>query len=319
MSIAAEFATEIHEKFNGGTTLDFKPFTYPARLDKLTEIKAVIFDVYGTLVNYYDPRFAHENGKDIALLDGFKKVCDYFHLNDVLFKMNEANSPEETLRDFYHGLIALNHDKSKDKGVSFPEVKIEEVWKIIIMMLGRHGYTTDDLELGTIEDVAKCMAFYYNFHALGRGFFPGVVDAIKKLKENNIKVGVVSNGQFYTPIDLTLFVRDQSEDKVDDYLDLFDPEFTFFSFEYNCARPGRRLFEKLFDSLQENQILPSQTVYVGNDLSIDVKEAQEVGMKAAYFTGNRDSTFMHDLEGEVYPDISFSNYEELLNRISFFR
>ncbi len=319
MSIAAEFAAEIHKKFNGGVHYEAQPCQYPSRLDKLTEIKAVIVDVYGTLVNYYNPQFAHENAKDIALLEGFKKVCDYFHLNEILEKMNSADKPEATLRDFYHGLIALNHDKSRDKGVSFPEVKIEEIWKIIIMMLNRHGYTTDDLKLGEIDDVAKCMAFYYNFHALGRGFFDGVVDAIQKMSESNIKVGVVSNGQFYTPIDLTLFARDQSSDEIDDYLDIFDPELTFFSFEYNCARPGRRLFEKLFDSLQENQILPEQTVYIGNDLSLDVQEPQAIGLKTALFTGNRNSTFLHDLSDEVIPDISFTSWHELSEKISFYK
>lgn len=319
MSIAAEFATEIHKKLNGGVSFEAQPFEYPSRLDRLTEIKAVIIDVYGTLVNYYDPRFAHENGKDIALLEGFKKVCNYFNLDEILSKMNDADSPEATLRDFYHGLIAMNHEKSREKGISFPEVKIEEVWKIIIMMLNRHGYTIEDLKLGEIDDVAKCMAFYYNFHALGRGFFEGVVEAINKLKESNIMVGVVSNGQFYTPIDLTLFSRDQSNDQIDDYLDLFDPELTFFSYEYNCARPGRRLFEKLFDSLQEKHILPVNTVYIGNDLSIDIQEPQSIGLKTALFTGNRNSTFTHDLSGEVIPDISFSHWSEIPNKISFFK
>lgn len=319
MSIAAEFATEIHKKLNGGVSFDAIPCQYPSRLEKLTEIKAVIVDVYGTLVNYYDPRFAHENGKDIALLEGFRKTSEYFHMSEILVKMNAEDKPEGTLRDFYHGLISLNHEKSREKGVSFPEVKIEEIWKIIIMMLSRHGYNIEELELGTIDDVAKCMAFYYNFHALGRGFFEGVVDAIKKLNESNIKVGIVSNGQFYTPIDLTLFCRDQSNDEIDDYLDIFEPQLTFFSYEYNSARPGRRLFEKLFDSLQEQNILPEQTVYVGNDLSLDVQEPQDIGLKTALFTGNRDSTFLHDLADDVIPDISFSNWDELARIISFYK
>jgi putative hydrolase of the HAD superfamily len=132
-----------------------------------------------------------------------------------------------------------------------------------------------------------------------------------------MRLGIVSNAQFYTPIDLSLFVRDQGGDRYDDYTELFDDDLTFFSYEYGIAKPGLFLFRKLYDALYEYHILPKQTVFVGNDLAADIEPAAEVGMKTALFCGDRRSAFLHGLQGRVVPDIAFSDYAELPSVLSF--
>jgi FMN phosphatase YigB (HAD superfamily) len=70
--------------------------------------------------------------------------------------------------------------------------------------------------------------------------------------------------------------------------------------------------------LYELHILPRQTVFVGNDLSLDIKPAQEAGMKTAFFTGDDTSAYMHDLGGTIVPDLVFETWEELPGKLSFF-
>jgi putative hydrolase of the HAD superfamily len=133
-----------------------------------------------------------------------------------------------------------------------------------------------------------------------------------------MRLGILSNAQFYTPIDLTLYLRDQTGNEIDDMGELFDPELIFYSFEYAMAKPSRLLFRKLFDALYELQVLPSQTVFVGNDLAADIRPAGEAGMKTALFTGDDQSTFTHDLEDSVVPDISFTTWDDFAERVSFY-
>jgi FMN phosphatase YigB (HAD superfamily) len=70
--------------------------------------------------------------------------------------------------------------------------------------------------------------------------------------------------------------------------------------------------------LYEYQALPSQTVLVGNDLAADIKPAQDAGMKTAFYTGDDQCAFLHGLGGAVIPDISFSKWDELPGRVSFY-
>ncbi len=318
MSFVAEFARTIHEKNFSSLRKVVTSLTYASRTDCLYGIKAVIFDVYGTLVNYWREGFSDEKQRQTLLLEAFRKTADFFGFAEFLDNMNPDDFPEKTLNDLYHGLITLNHEKSLKKGTTFPEVRIEEVWQVIIMMLERHGYDMAKPGLGGKKDLAKCVAYYYNSQALGGALYNGVVPALMALQQKNIKLGILSNAQFYTPIDLTLFIRDQSLHTLDDYTQLFCDDLIFFSYEYGVAKPNQILFRALFDALYELHILPSQTVFVGNDLSLDIKPAAEIGMATAFFTGDTHSAFMHDLGGKIVPDIVFDDWATLPRKISFF-
>jgi putative hydrolase of the HAD superfamily len=316
MSLAADFATSLFEKNATTAPLVLEGIDYPAKVEKLSDIRAVIFDVYGTLISYWKPEFANENAKQKRLLSVFKQTAEYFKAQPFLEKMNPDEPAEKTLYDLYHGLIALDHEKSRKKGIDFPEIKIEKIWEIIIMMLKRHGYDSSILGIGTDLDCAFAMAYFYNFHALNGALYPGVVDSLSTLLESQIKLGIVSNGQFYTPLDLTLLLRAHSKDQIDDYLDIFDRNLVYFSYEYGVAKPSKLLFEKLYDALYEYHILPEQTVFVGNDLQQDILPAQEIGMKTAFFTGDCRSAFTSG-STSIIPDIVFKDYLGLPGKITF--
>lgn len=85
------------------------------------------------------------------------------------------------------------------------------------------------------------------------------------------------------------------------------------------VKPNQILLRKFYDVLYEYQILPQQTLFVGNDLSLDIKSATEAGMPTAFFTGDDKSAFVHDLSGKVIPDIVFDSWYELPHKISFYR
>jgi putative hydrolase of the HAD superfamily len=318
MSVVAEFARILHDKYRTDARVECIPVEYDERSVRLTGIRAVIFDVYGTLLHYWKQPFGDEEKKKRHLMGAFEKVIQFFGMEKALVEMNPEEPPQKTVYDLYHGLIMLNHEKLVGKGITFPEVRIEEVWRVIVMMLKCHGFDPAAVDIGNENDCAKCMAYYYNFSALGRRLYPGVIDALRGLKEGNIRLGILSNAQFYTPIDLTLLLRDTSGNAIDDFRELFDPDLTFFSYEYNMAKPNGLLFQKLLVALHEMKIEPSETVFVGNDLVVDIKAASHAGMKTAFFVGDRQSAFFHTSAGAVVPDISFSSFDDLVRRISFY-
>ncbi len=319
MSTVAEFAARLHRAHPSTLQRTHIPAIYQGRVEKLYDIRAIIFDVYGTLVDYWQPHFADPTIKEAALLKACDATINHFGLEPFFETMNSDDTPAKTLFDLYHGLIAFSHDKARVKGIEYPEVIIEEIWMLIILMLRRHGFDPASLHYGTERDLAKCLAYYYNSKALGRGFFPSVVPALDALKAQNFRLGIVSNAQFYTPIDLSLFVRDQAPEAYEDYLELIEPDLAIFSYVEGTAKPGQKLFRKLYDALYEYDILPEQTVFVGNDLLLDIAAAREAGMKTALFCGDQESLFAHDLAHVEIPDIVFSDFADLPSKISFYQ
>ena len=318
MSIVAEFARNLHETSPKVRSRELHPLTWPCAREKATDIRAIIFDVYGTLFNYWKPEYAVETSKNEALLQTFRKTINFFGLAPYLQEMDPAAKPEKTLWDLYHGLIAIKHKMLLEKDVEFPEVKIEEVWNAVLLMVKRRGYVYNQTPSGDDDANARCIAYYYNFNVFGRELYPGVAQALETLKTDNMLLGMVSNAQFYTPIDLTLLLRDQSDGRIEDMGELFEPDLVFFSYEYAMAKPSPLLFRKLFDALYELQILPEQTLFVGNDLASDIAPAQEAGMKTALFTGDDQCSFTAQAQDRI-PDITFDRWSDLPGRISFFQ
>jgi len=326
VSDLAEYASLLHEKERRVFDRVLKPQVCNTCFETLKGMRAVIFDVYGTLVNYWRPGFNSIQEREKTLMEAFTELAGRFGMEETLAKMNPADAPGKTLSDFYHGLIALNHEKALGKGVEYPEIRIEQIWSVILMMLERNGYakerrrvSVDNREFAFADTAgfARCLAYTYNFLSMGRVLYPNVTRALRKLKEDNIVLGILSNAQFYTPIDLTLLFRDESGGKVEDFNELFDPDLTFFSYEYGVSKPDNLMFRKLFDALYEYHITPAQTVFVGNDLLIDIAPAKALGMKTAFFCGDDAMAFQHDLGSQAAPDIVFHNWDEFAEKIYF--
>ena len=320
MSDLAEYARRLHEGERRGYPRGLCPDRRECAFGGLKGVRAAIFDVYGTLVNYWRPGFEERAAREALLLEAFGEVAARFGMGEVLGRMNPGEPAAKTLNDFYNYLLAMNYRKSADGGVALPEVRVEEVWSVIVMMLKRNGYDVlARLPAGAAEaDFARYLAFTYNFLGMGRELYPGVAEALGRLKAQNIALGILSDAQFYTPIDLTLLLRDQSGGAVDDYNELFDADLIFMSYEYGVVKPGEILFRRLFDALYEYRITPDQVVFVGNDLSADIKPAAALGMRTALFCGDGVMVFGGGEGSEdVVPDIVFERWEELPELISF--
>jgi len=320
LSDLAEYARRLHEKERRVYERVLVPMSCNHAADSLNGVRAVIFDVYGTLVNYWRPGFESRDRRESLLTEAFSEIAERFAMKEVLSKMNTAGLPSDTLRDFYHGLIALNHEKASIGGAEFPEVRVEEVWSVIVMMLKRNGYdAVANAPEGGAADFARYIAYTYNFVGMGRALYSGAADALKKLKADNIVLGILADGQFYTPIDMTLLFREQSGGKIDDYNELFDPDLTFFSYQYGFTKPSEVLYRRLFDALYEYHILPSQTLFIGNDLSTDIRPATAFGMKTALFCGDDVMVFgeSEGVDADIVPDIVFESWDELPELVSF--
>jgi len=320
LSDLAEYARRLHESERRVYPRRLNPLRRESAHDTLKGVRAVIADVYGTMVNYWRPGFEGRDTREALLVEAFSGVVDRFGMGETLAAMNPADPPAKTLCGFYNGLLAMNRQKSAGGGNALPEVRVEEVWSVIALMLKRNGCDAGARApwRGDPAGFARCLAYTYNFLSMGRELYPGVSNALKRLKDNNIALGILSDAQFYTPIDLTLMLRDQSGGGVADYCELFDTDLVFLSCEYGFVKPSETLYRRLFDALYEYHITPDQTVIAGNDLATDIAPAAALGMRTALFCGDDAMVFGSGGDGGgVVPDIVFYEWEELPERLLF--
>jgi len=274
MSIVAEYAALLHQKVPR-TVSKNAVFS----LGNIENIEAIIFDVYGTLINYSPVKFENDAQKKEYQTEVFYKTAVEFGFLETLKKIDPQTAPETTLANFYSGLLIMLLEQAEKDGKKFFEPKVDDVWNLILSILTRNGYEIDKHQIGNRNEFARCIAYFFHFFSFGRSsLFENCGKTLMELKNRGIKLGILANTQFYTTVELSLYLR---EDGIcDDYLDLFDDDFCFFSFDFNMTKQSGVLTQKLFDILYDFGILPKNTLFVGNNLQ-ELQRMEEIGLKIA--------------------------------------
>lgn len=126
----------------------------------------------------------------------------------------------------------------------------------------------------------------------------GVLEVMKYLKSKDVKIGVLTNGIF---IDQASKLIKLKVDNFVDYLVTSDM----------CAadKPDSKMFKYL---LYKMNVLPNQTLMIGNDLVADINGAYNIGMKTLYFKNGK----LRDAGNiPVKQDYTKTNYKDILRLI----
>ena len=148
--------------------------------------------------------------------------------------------------------------------------------------------------------------------------YPGIYDTFKHLRNRNLTMGIISNGQFYTLVDVSCLLVKQSNDKIKNISDFISKDFCFLSYQYGCSKPNPQLFFEALKALQKTGIESEEVLYVGNDLFNDVLGASQAGMKTALFTGDRETLHLGEGREEVkglIPDLVIEQMPELIYKL----
>ncbi len=246
-------------------------------LRQLSGIRAVLFDVYGTLVISACGEVGTDSSSAGAAEEAFAAAGGQTPLpgDEIVRRLHEA--------------IRASHEKSRREGIEYPEVDIVAVWRHLL----------DALELGGHLD-AERLAVEYEVRVNPTWPMPGLGPILERLSARRLLLGIVSNAQFYTTELFPALTGATLEDLG------FQPDLVYTSHRAGHAKPGRRLYELAAAGLAVRGIRTSEALYVGNDRLNDVMPANALGFRTALYAGDARSYRPRDddprLEG-VAPDL----------------
>ena len=212
------------------------------------KIRAVIFDVYGTVLQVGPPP---------------AQADELWH---ALFKEIFKKPPLQSRLDFSiacNRAITLRHNAAHARGIPKPEI----LWPSIVAEV-LPGFTK--LKLAAQNN------FVYRQMQLGRSITlkPGIAPTLRWLEDKRCPLGIASNAQAYTLRELeTLF----KAEKLD--LKIFSPDLRVWSFEQGFSKPDPHVFQILRARLEARHINPSETIVVGDRLDNDVIPARQHGFQ----------------------------------------
>ena len=243
-----------------------------ARTRPLSGIRLVLFDIYGTLLTagrgelgVREAAAERTPASESLVAAGFTCTGDACGFHAVERLQSE---------------ILADHAKSKRDGVDYPEVDIRDIWQRALDALIRDGHVRG---LVTPEAVQR-LAIEYECRVNPAWPMPGLRETLTALRERGIRLGIVSNAQFYTPLIMESFPETGWA------AGWFDRELCAWSYELRVAKPSLRLVEHVL-TLAGNRfgMAPDAVLCVGNDLANDIMPAARLGCRTALFAGDAKS------------------------------
>jgi putative hydrolase of the HAD superfamily len=246
------------------------PTGQKSRLVTLPDIRAVLFDVYGTL-------FISASG-DIGSTGEWARAKAFGQTLKALGIPADA----ETVRRGASGLveaIGKAHERLKAEGRECPEVEIRDIFLEVLLSLWNEGRIPSRPD----DELCELVALEYECRINPTWPMPGLAETLRCLRERKLTLGIVSNAQFFTPLLFPALLEEPLETLG------FDPELCVWSYIHLEAKPSEKLFKHAAANLGRRKIRAKQVLYVGNDRINDIWPAGRIGFKTALFAGDRRS------------------------------
>src|SRR6204780_1238489 len=243
------------------------------------EIRAVLFDVNGTLIDIETDEWMEE---------AYRAIAHFLTYQGISLRRGEV-------RDFYFQIMKEQFAASKE---IYPEFDVVAIWSEVL-----RRYATDYTRSLGPQKLLQMPLFLAE---LQRGIsrkrlwaFPQTQEILAQLK-TRYRLAVVSDAQsaFGLP-----------ELRAVGLADYFAP--IIISGDYGYRKPDARLFQA---ALTELQVSPAEAIFVGNDRFRDIQGARQVGMKTILFCPNGNSGG----SAETEPDYILYQYADLPRAIEFF-
>lgn len=240
--------------------LEFIPAGVEPKLKFIPNIKAILFDIYGTL-------FVSGSG-DIGVHSSMAK-SEFLKMAAESCGLDLQGKSNELLQSL-HETIERSHGRSKELGIEFPEVNIVEIWKEV---LAGHPLSVEQLQSFSVQYETRSNPVWP---------MPHLKETLISLNQR-FRLGLISNAQFFT-LELFPALLQKTREQLG-----FQKSLEFFSFQSGSAKPGLELYQQAAKRLQEDEISPEQVLYVGNDMLNDIMPASKMGFQTVLFAGDQRS------------------------------
>ena len=256
--------------------------------DLSPDIRCVLFDLYGTL-------FISGSG-DISL--STHPWTQMEKIGTLLTKYDIRKTPRALLDEF-HDAIKARHTELRNRGIDYPEVRIDRIWQQVLQADDQH--------------IVRQFATEFEFISNPVYPMPALADLLSTCRRFGLLMGIISNAQFFTPYLFKWFLDSDPQSLG------FNSELIFYSYRFQVAKPSAALFEKAAAALSAKKIAAASVLYCGNDMLNDIYPAARAGFKTALFAGDRRSLRLRTDDSrcrDLKPDLVLTDLRQLIQLIT---
>ena len=287
--------------------LEPRPTLRDPRFTVDQSIRAVLFDIYGTLfVSSSGDIDALHAESDTDMSGAFARKAPICRaLLESGCTVLDPGAVDEVAETEYEEAIRSIHAEKRRLGVQYPEVDIVQVWEQVLGELNGSGL----IMVPDLPGVPYRVAVSYECLSNPVWPMPDCESLLDAAARSGIPMGLVSNAQFYTPLLFSAFF-DRTLGELG-----FNDRLCSFSFRRGEAKPSVHLYEGVRELLfRQLAIAPEEVLYVGNDMLNDIWPAHEAGFSTCLFAGDERSLRLredHPLCTRLVPDHTVTGLEQV--------
>jgi FMN phosphatase YigB (HAD superfamily) len=253
-------------------------------LVRLPQVRAVLWNIYGTLVSIAGGELWFEHPKAFIMDIALDKAIQEFKMWGSMSR--KPGQPSEYMKQIYTQVLS-EHRSVPGGGERWPEVSSERLWEAILKKLLQKDYKFDASFFGSLNEYSRKIAYFFHASLQGTGCYPGAAAALRFVKEQGLQQGLLGEGQCFTIVQLQRGLAAQDPDaKVED---LLTEGLTTLSYEVRARKPSERLFRQALVGLAALGLNPTQVLHVGCRVQQDLVPARRLGMRTALFAGDKAS------------------------------
>jgi len=263
---------------------EIKPRKAKPRLDYLPQVRAVTWNVYGTLLAISGGELLFEHPTRFIMETALDKTIQEFKMWGSMSR--KPGQPADYLRHIYGNLVAEqrfipgNVEKS-------PEIAADRLWESFIKMLFQKDYQFDAGFYGSLNEYSRKVAYFFHASLQGTTCYSGAVDALRLVTEAGLAQGLLADGQCFTAAQLQRGLSQQDASaNLDEWV---EPSLRVLSCDVRARKPSKQIFREALGVFAQKGILPEQVLHIGSRLQQDLVPARRVGMRTGLFAGDKAS------------------------------
>lgn len=218
-------------------------------------IKAILFDLYGTLIDIET---------DESMDEIYRAIAHYLTYHGVHVHRTKV-------RERYYQIMKQQKETRNEK---YPEIDVEAIWNEFLIQEG--------IKSGPVRgQLAKVIAHLYRGVSRKRlQLYPGVKEVLNELQAK-YRLALATDAQSCYAV---------PEIRAVGLHGYFNP--IVISSHHGFRKPDQRLFEKALDSMALD---PPQVICIGNDMFRDIYGASLLGIKTIFVDSNQGTKSFEDV------------------------
>jgi len=261
---------------------DIEPVKAKPHLPPIEGIRAVLWTVYGTLLNIPTGELQLSSDDDVMMGIALEKTIHEFKMWAAMSR--KPGQPSDYMREIYAKELAnLLMASSQEK---LPERAAEKIWESILGKLKKE-YRYDTATMGGTGEYSRKISMFFHMSLQGTGCYPNADRVLAELSARGLIQGLLGDGQVFAPTQLRRGLRRQNPGI--DFDTVLPPAYRTLSWKVKARKPSDSLFLAALESLEAKGIEPRQILHVGSSLDRDIAPARKLGMMACLFAGDKGS------------------------------